>query len=166
MGNKVYQVLTFLFGGMLLLLLGAGAMWCWQGQEKEKAGGEVVVPTVEPMETLIVEEPTLTVAPTEREEETVSDEEGIREAMAEKHGKEIGDVIITVSKNDGVYAQGGVRFEGEMGGGWWLAYKEGGEWVIVQDGNGTMSCETIEPYDFPVSMVPECVTETGELVGR
>ena len=53
---------------------------------------------------------------------------------------------------------GRARFSG----GWWLAAKTSGEWVIVADGNGTVLCSDIEDYDFPVSMVPECWDETTQ----
>jgi len=87
--------------------------------------------------------------------------------MAAKHSKPVADVELTISKNTGTHATGGVTFAGEMGGGWWLAAKSGGNWVIVQDGNGTMDCAVIAPYNFPNTIVPECLDEaTGKTVIR
>jgi hypothetical protein len=80
----------------------------------------------------------------------------IRQAMAGKYERTLEDVNLTVKEINGEYAQGTVGFKGEMGGGWFLAAYVDGEWVIVDDGNGTVSCQKIEPYEFPVSMVPEC----------
>ncbi len=95
-----------------------------------------------------------------------SDSEMIKEAFAQKYNRPTSEVNVTVSKNNGTHAQGGVGFSGEMGGGWFLAYKEGDDWIIVQDGNGTISCETIAPYNFPVDMVSECVDKNGKLIKR
>lgn len=47
------------------------------------------------------------------------------------------------------------------------AKDEEGAWVLVLSGNQTLSCELIEPYDFPIEMVPECFDEdTGEMIER
>lgn len=48
-----------------------------------------------------------------------------------------------------------------------LAAKVNGTWKLIWDGNGTISCASIDPYNFPVSMVPECWNETtGKSVKR
>ncbi len=49
-------------------------------------------------------------------------------------------------------------------GGYFLAAREAGGWVIVYDGQATPSCEAIAPYDFPVAMAPECLDSVGNLV--
>jgi hypothetical protein len=100
--------------------------------------------------------------------EAVSDKDGIEAAFAKKYNRPESEVKVTLNESDGTYASGGISFEGEMGGGWFLAFNEQkGEWIIVADGNGTVSCEKIDPYNFPVSMVPECWDEgTQELMQR
>lgn len=95
-----------------------------------------------------------------------SDLELIKEAFAQKYNRPASEVNVTVSKNNGTHAQGGISFSGEIGGGWFLAYKESNGWIIVQDGNGTISCETIAPYNFPSDMAPECVDKNGKLIKR
>ena len=82
----------------------------------------------------------------------------IKEAFAEKYNKVLNDVSAEISENNGTYAKGLVNFAGEIGGGWWLDYKDN-TWVIVADGNGTVMCSFVEPYDFPTTMVPECWDE-------
>ena len=101
----------------------------------------------------------------ESEEEIVeSDLELIKKALVEKHGWSIENVNVTVSKNTGTHASGGVTIEGEMGGAMFLATKVDGEWVVVWDGNGSITCSSVEPYDFPTDMVSECWDEsTGTL---
>ncbi len=105
--------------------------------------------------------------PPSAEETFPTDEELIREAMAERHGKSVAEVALTVGENTGTHAIGVVSFAGEMGGGWWLAAKVADNWEIAADGNGTVPCDAIEPYDFPTDIVPECWDEVaGELVTR
>jgi hypothetical protein len=93
-----------------------------------------------------------------------SDIEGIKNAFAVKTGKPASSVVVTVSQNTGTHAKGGISFDGEMGGGWFLAYKKTDGWIIVADGNGTISCSAIEPYTFPTNMVPECYDEKNDTV--
>jgi len=88
------------------------------------------------------------------------DAEQIRKVLAERHGKNTADTTVTVNSNDGTYAQGLVKFAGEVAGGWWLAVKANdGRWGIIAEGNGTVSCADIAGFNFPASMVPECWDE-------
>jgi len=116
--------------------------------------GPTVIPTSAP-----------TVPPKGKEEKSTLEQ--IREAFAQKYSKPISDVEVTVSKDTGTHASGGVKFAGEMGGAWWLGYKGNTGWIVVADGNGTVMCASIEPYNFPVAMVPECWDEaTSKLITR
>lgn len=79
------------------------------------------------------------------------------------------EMKVEVSKITGDYASGGVRpTEGEIGGAMWLAAKTNNEWMLVWDGNGTISCEALVPYPaFPDSLAPECWNETTQnLINR
>lgn len=87
---------------------------------------------------------------------SVSDKDLVQEAMAKRHNRTVADTQISISKNNGTHIWGSVKFGDEMGGGWFLAYKKDGTWIIVDDGNGTIECSTIAPYNFPVDMVSEC----------
>ena len=118
------------------------------------------VPLPSPTATVVPVAPSPSVLP------AMSDLEAIKQAFSEKYGHPVSEVNVNISKNTGSLAQGGVGFEGEMGGGWFLAAKTADGWVIVDDGNGTISCELIEPYGFPVDMVPECVDSGGNLIVR
>ncbi|MFC1710178.1 hypothetical protein ACFL0F_00765 [Patescibacteria group bacterium] len=114
---------------------------------------EVVSPTIVPeLDGSALPSP----SPTPESGEVVSDEVMIKAAMAQKHGKGVEEVNLSVGDMSGIYASGVVSFAGEIGGGWWLAVKSGDEWIIVADGNGTVMCNDIDPYNFPISMVPEC----------
>ena len=109
--------------------------------------------------------PTKFVVPTEEPTPTptLSDLELIKIAFADKHGKPVSAVILKIAENNGLTARGSISFTGETGGGWWLAAKVKGIWIAVQDGNGYVSCETVVQYNFPKSMVPECVDSKGKL---
>ncbi len=121
-------------------------------------------------------EPTPTLTPTETQEEepiieeeegTISDLEQIKLLFSEKYDKPLEEVTVNISENTGTYATGGVKFEGEIGGAMWLAYNDGEEWMIVHDGHGTIPCESVETYNFPTNIVPECWDEgAGELIIR
>lgn len=106
-------------------------------------------------------EPTTPPAETESDSETKSDEDKIRQVLADKYDRTVEETEVSVSKNIGTHASGSVRFAGEMGGGMWLAYKDGDNWIITYDGHGTIPCSAVNnPYNFPTDMAPECWNET------
>lgn len=86
----------------------------------------------------------------------------IEAAIAKKHGLTVEDTSMVMGEITSTHASGTVLFSD--GSGWFLAAKDHGVWVDVQDGNGTVSCESVAPYNFPVSMVPECVDKNGKLI--
>lgn len=165
MSKKV--LIPILVLAVIAVLAGGGILW-WSTAKPgipllPPAGGPTPTPTLMPAET-----PTPTEEPVvEEEEETKSDFEQIKEAFAEKYSKPLNEITLTIDKNTGTYANGGVKFAGEIGGAWWLAYHDSSGWIIVADGNGSVLCSDIEPYDFPVDMVPECWDEaTSTLITR
>jgi len=119
-----------------------------------------ITPTITPPITANIS-PTLNPSPTMQEESALLQ---LQKAFAKKYNHPVGEAEVTISKKDETHISGGIKFTGEMAGGWFLAYKEANGWIIVQDGNGTISCEVVAPYNFPKSMVPECVDKNGNLV--
>ncbi|OGK63039.1 hypothetical protein A2334_00160 [Candidatus Roizmanbacteria bacterium RIFOXYB2_FULL_38_10] len=101
---------------------------------------------------------------------TIDDSEAIKQALIQKNKWENMEIEVTISKNDGTYASGGVREKSsETGGGYFFAIKQEGVWKIVADGNGTISCSSLAPYpSYPISLIPECYDETngGKVVKR
>lgn len=100
---------------------------------------------------------------------TALDSALIKEALVKKHNWNINEIEVTVSKNDGIYASGGVEEKNsQVGGGYFFAVKDAGIWKIVADGNGTIDCENLVPYpDYPISLIPECYNmKTGKTVKR
>lgn len=90
------------------------------------------------------------------------DKELITEALAIKYNLAYAEVKTIIPQITSTYASGTVSFSGE--GGWFLAFRESNSWKIVADGNGTVNCETVAPYHFPTTMVPECVDKNGQLI--
>ncbi len=84
----------------------------------------------------------------------------IKQQIVAEHGSDANGLTISVSKIEGNFAQGGASEQG--GGGMWFAAKVGEQWKLVWDGNGTISCETIAPYNFPTDMIPECWNNTTQ----
>ncbi len=80
----------------------------------------------------------------------------VKAGLVAEHGQSAGNMMITVSKIEGNFAQGGAKDPEAVGGGMWFAAKAGGVWKLAWDGNGTISCASVNPYNFPTSMIPEC----------
>jgi len=93
----------------------------------------------------------------------------IKQALIKKNNWTNADIEVTISKNEGMFVSGGVKEKSsEVGGGYFFAAKVNGEWKIVADGNGVITCESLALYpNYPVSMISECYDEkTGKTVKR
>lgn len=88
----------------------------------------------------------------------------IRQAFADKYGKDPSEIQIYISHFNGDFARGGVKFamKGGFGeGGIFLAYKEEGAWRLAFDGNGMISCVEMDKYNFPDDMAFDCYEESA-----
>lgn len=156
--------LAFLLAASLFAA-GGFCFWFFIQKTKEAVPLASSAPTIQPFkeEPVYVEEDLPLISP----ELTFSDKELLQAAFSKKYGYRSEEVEIEINKNADPYFSGGVHFSGEMGGGWFLAYKQNNQMIIVADGNGTVPCENIEPYDFPTDLAPECWNEaTGVLITR
>lgn len=159
----IFVVLLVLLGLGVLAAVGIGAFRL--GKSQLGIAPPVEEPTITPTPTPEIT-PTPTLTPTDTLKPTTpanpakSDADKIRQVLANKYDRTIEETEINVSKNTGTHATGSVRFAGEMGGGMWLAYKEGENWIIAYDGQGTIPCSAVDPYNFPTDIVPECWDET------
>lgn len=117
-----------------------------------------------------VNQPTGTPSPEPTTEETApvetlavvpSIEEQLTQFFADKFSKPLSDVILTVSQKTDTHATGGIRFTGDMGGGMWLAHLDGDTWLVDYDGNGTIPCDSVEPHNYPTSILTECWDESS-----
>lgn len=84
--------------------------------------------------------------------------EQIKQLFVQKYKKDPSEVRVTINQQTTNYARGGVKFgrDGIGEGGIFLAAKVDGEWKLVFDGNGIISCALLKPYQFPTSMIPDC----------
>jgi hypothetical protein len=170
--NNFSTILITILITVLLLGLGAFGFWFWQNniQGNVEPSPSVLTPESSPSQVIKPSseiDPSPQASAEEAEEPQTSDLDNIKQAFAEKYSRDISEVDISIDKNTGTYANGLVKFAGEISGGWFLAYNDNGLWIIVADGNGTVMCEDIEPYNFPTDMVPECWDEdTMTLVER
>lgn len=91
----------------------------------------------------------------------------ITAALVAKTGISASTIDVTLSQQTGNFAKGSVGTKGEeTGGGYFLAAKVNGTWVIVYDGQASPDCSVVNPYNFPTSMVPECLDSSGNVVSR
>jgi hypothetical protein len=78
----------------------------------------------------------------------------VKAGLVAEHGPDASTLVITVDKIAGNYAEGEASATG--GGGMWLATKLTGTWKLVWDGTGSVLCSSVNPYNFPTTMVQEC----------
>lgn len=97
----------------------------------------------------------------------VDETESIKEAIYEMVGSDATEVNVTISENTGIHATGGVvDWNSEVGGGYWIAAKSGGEWIGVYGGQSHPTCSQIDPYNFPTDMLSECLDGLGKVITR
>lgn len=118
----------------------------------------------EPSPTPVTQEQTLPTTPTSQPESTPTSslptiEEQLSLFFATKFNRPQQEAVLTVSQNTGTHAKGGIKFEGDIAGGMWLAHNNAGNWIVDYDGNGTIACEKVEPFNYPPSIISECWDE-------
>lgn len=100
-------------------------------------------------------------------EPVVSTEEAVQQLFADKYQTKKSAVAVLVEQEGVNHVRGSVRIldaaahdpnaaSGQGTGGIFLAAKVDGEWALVFDGNGAISCELVEGYGFPSEMVQDC----------
>ena len=97
----------------------------------------------------------------------VDETEAIKAAIYELLDSDATKVNVTISENTDTHATGGaVDWISEVGGGYWIAAKSAGEWIGVYSGQSHPTCSQIAPYNFPTTMVSECLDGLGEVITR
>jgi hypothetical protein len=165
----------YLFAALILVVILLAGCTLPAPQQEEENIDAIVAATLAAVDTLEALAPEATAVPTATSEEPepptstptaevsptpMSDAEQIKAALIEHLEVDIDPASITVSEIENDLARGGVP------GGYFIAAKESGNWVIVHDGQTNPSCAVIEPYDFPIDWVPECMDQNGDLVQR
>jgi hypothetical protein len=156
--SNIWIIISFVLVSILFFLLGTSFPDFLKGRPIVPTPSVSVVSKISPTESIT---PTLKPSPTIEKENVLLE---LQQAFGKKYNRPTEQIEVTIDKKDDRHIAGGVKFSGETGGGWFLAYKGADGWMIVQDGNGTVSCEIIAPYNFPKSLVPECVDKNGNLV--
>lgn len=81
-------------------------------------------------------------------------EQEIQYLFMKKYNKDIEEIGIIITKQDGDYISGSVQFEHEVSGGVFLAMKVGVFWELVYDGNGSIDCQQMrQEYGFPETIL-------------
>ena len=96
----------------------------------------------------------------------ISEIQAIKEAVYKKTGLTSGNADVTVDKYTSTHAKGGVKEKEAVGGAYFIAAKLNDKWICVYDGQSQPTCEQIEPYDFPIELVPECLDSSNQVVER
>lgn len=84
----------------------------------------------------------------------------IRDALAAYRGVPREEINFTIMQDAGEHLMG------YSSGGYFLAARAQGEWLIVFAGNGTPYCSMVDIHDFPAYIVPECIDADNNLVYR
>ena len=161
--NTLPLIIIFL----VILALVGGAYWFGKNAITKEAPEEEMSSYRE------VEEKPTQIEETEEivEEEVIVEEEEIEEEsnesiietlkllFAQKYERRVEDITVEISQREGDYIVGGVKFAGEIAGGYVLAAKVNEAWKIIFDGNGNYTCTAVDIVDFPVTLAPECWDE-------
>jgi hypothetical protein len=83
--------------------------------------------------------------------------EAIKLEFSTKYDKPIENYIVNVTSDNGKYAKGTINERTSVGGGVWFAAKTNNGWELVFTGNGIITCDIVEKYDFPKDIVTGCV---------
>jgi outer membrane lipoprotein-sorting protein len=97
----------------------------------------------------------------EVEQKATTKEELIAKKFAEKYNKPVSDITINLTQQTNDHVRGMISFAPAEPGNsaMFLAAKVSSEWQIVFDGNGSYSCQEVEQYNFPDSMVEDCFNQ-------
>jgi hypothetical protein len=163
--NKAFSNIWIIVLGALILviLVGVGAFYLG----KLSTPPSLPLPTQTPAITSPTPIPTPIQTPTLTPMPVLDEISAIKLALINKLGIEEENLDFKISDQRTKWAKGMVKDKrSEVGGGYFIAAKVDGGWVIVYDGQATPTCSQIAPYNFPTDMVPECLGPGGSLVKR
>jgi hypothetical protein len=188
--NKQSNILPLVIIFAVIVALIGGAYWFGKSNVMRTPSEEEISDVREPEQVVVEEEEEEPVEeestePGEESEEETDETEGeeiideeaqetdevvvdlFKQLFAEKYSKDVEEVNFEISEREGDYLTGGVKFEGEISGGYVLGAKVNDEWKIIFDGNGNYTCGVVDVVDFPSSLAPECWDEnTMQMVDR
>lgn len=154
--------LLILLSILVLLIIGGLVLWFLLSQKTTPTSSGVEKPATISTKTATPAAKVATVSAP-----VVDNTALIKKALVAKTKISDATIDVTISQNDGTFAKGLVGTKGEeTGGGYFLAVKIGDNWLIAYDGQATPDCTAVNPYNFPKTLVPECLDASGNLVTR
>ena len=152
------------FGLIAAVVVGANIL-AWYFFVKGKPETPTLSPTSSPVTTIIVTPtPKETVIPSPIP--TVDETNLIRQAIFKLTGLDGSRAEVTISKNTGKHAKGSIKEFEAVGGAYFIAAKTADGWIGVYAGQANPTCNQIAPYNFPNSLVTECLDASGNVVKR
>ena len=154
----------------LAIILGAAIIGIFIFISRQKQGNlpQAVStgPTASPTAISQAKSPSPTSSSSASGKATVDDNFAIRLALIAKTKITDENLEVTISQNTGEFAKGTVKNKQDVGGGYFLAAKTDGKWIIAYDGQSQPTCVQIAAYNFPKEMLPECLDSGGSVVKR
>lgn len=92
------------------------------------------------------------------EEKSESTTDALKKLFAIKYNQPQATIQLSIAQETKNHVRGGIRFGSEVGGALFLAARVNGAWKIVFDGNGSYSCQSVQPYTFPAEMISDCAS--------
>ncbi len=158
--EKLFIPISVILAGLII------GFFIFISASKNNQSSTNITPTPE-VTTVPTQTQTPTATPTTSVLPTADDLSAIKQALAARLSVSADSLDVSITKNTGSYAKGNVKEKtSEVGGGYYLAAKVSGKWVIVYDGQSTPTCAQISSYNFPSDMVPECLNSTGQVIQR
>ena len=95
-------------------------------------------------------------------------ETAIRDALVKNYNKPQDSLNLVPLEVRGDYARGSVIFKNDDRVWLWLAFEnDDGDWQLVHDGQGIVSCQHLEEVSFPADLARECFSkEENRLINR
>jgi len=104
---------------------------------------------------------------TENIDNQSSDVISLKNAFAKKYNKPFKSVFLIINNSQDPYYSGIVDFDNSGLSANFFAYKNKQEFIIVGVENGVISCESINNYNFPNSIIPTCYdSSNGSVINR
>jgi len=107
-----------------------------------------------------------TIMPISSPTPTIEETALIKQAIFKLTGLNASLAEVTINKNTGTHATGGIKEFEAVGGAYFLAAKTATGWVGVYAGQAHPKCSEIAPYNFPVSLISECLDANNNVVKR
>ena len=93
----------------------------------------------------------------------------LKGSFSKKYNKDVSNISVFIENLQTTFIKGSVDFDNSGYTATFYAYKslEDIDWEIVAVENGVVACTTIDPYNFPSTIIPQCYSySSGTVVNR